>query len=83
MRPMQIASAKAARIAHAREHEDAIYRFTGLLIIALFPALFWTALVAGIGAALGQIPSPLALMVFGSGVAGFCVTVSQMLFSRA
>lgn len=79
---MQIASAKAARIAHDCEHEDAIYRFTGLLIVALFPALFWTALVAGLGTALGHVPSPLALMVFGSGVAAFCGTVSQMLFSR-
>jgi len=79
---MQIASAKAARIAHAREHGDAIYRFTGLLIVALFPALFWTAIAAGVGAALGQTPSPTALMAFGAGVAGFCATVSQMLFAR-
>jgi len=79
---MQTASAKAARITRSAEHGDVIYRFTGLLIVTLFPALFWTALVAGVGAALGQIPSPLALMVFGSGVAGFCATVSQMLFAR-
>ena len=79
---MQIAAAKAARIAHAREHDDAIYRFAGLLIVALFPALFWTALVAGVGAAIGYGLSPVALMAFGTAVAGFCATVSQLLFSR-
>ena len=33
---------------HARD--DAWYQFAGLLIVALFPALFWTAVAAVIGA---------------------------------
>jgi hypothetical protein len=78
---MQIA-ANAASIARARGHEEAAYHFAGLLIVALFPALFWTAMVASVGAVIGYSLSPLALMVFGSAVAAFCATVGQMLFSR-
>ncbi len=60
----------------------AAYRFAGLLIVALFPALFWTAVAAGIGAAVGHVPSPAALMTFGAAVATFCAAVGQALFSR-
>jgi hypothetical protein len=65
---------------HARD--DAWYQFAGLLIVALFPALFWTAVAAGIGAALGSMPTPAALMMFGAAVATFCGVVAQTLFSR-
>jgi hypothetical protein len=79
---MQIA-AKAASIARTRAHDDAAYHFAGLLIVALFPALFWTTLIAGIGSAIGQMPSALALMTFGLAIAGFCGAVCNALFSRA
>ncbi len=68
-----------------REHaqDDARYQFAGLLIVALFPALFWTAVAAGIGAALGSMPTPTALMTFGTAVATFCGVVFQTLHSRS
>jgi hypothetical protein len=66
---------------HARD--DAWYQFAGLLIVALFPALFWTAVAAGIGAAVGSVPTPAALMTFGAAVATFCGVVAQTLFSRS
>ena len=79
---MQIAANHAHAVAHAREHDDAPHQFIGLLIVALFPALFWMAAAAGIGAAIGQSPAPLALMTFGAAVAAFCAVIGQALFSR-
>jgi hypothetical protein len=68
-----------------RDHaqDDACYQFAGLLVVALFPALFWTAVAAGIGAAIGSMPTPAALMTFGAAVATFCGVVAQTLFSRS
>ena len=45
--------------------------------MALFPALFWTAVAAGIGAAVGSMPTPAALMTFGAAVATFCGVVGS------
>jgi hypothetical protein len=74
-------NASALPTDHARD--DAWYQFAGLLIVALFPALFWTAAAAGIGAAVGSMPTPAALMTFGAAVATFCGVVAQTLFSRS
>jgi hypothetical protein len=63
--------------------DDAWYQLAGLLVVALFPALFWTAVAAGIGAAVGSMPTPAALMTFGAAVATFCGVVAQSLFSRS
>ena len=78
---MQIAANQAHALAHTREHDDA-HQFIGLLIVALFPALFWMAAAAGIGAAIGHAPAPVALMTFGATVAAFCALIGQALFSR-
>ncbi|MFA6141600.1 MAG: hypothetical protein WC684_12815 [Hyphomicrobium sp.] len=78
---MQIAAKHAPAIVHDESH-DATYRFAGLLIVALFPALFWTAVAAGIGGAVGYMPTPAALMTFGTAVATFCAAVGQALFFR-
>jgi hypothetical protein len=78
---MQIAAKRAPAIVHDEGHE-ASYRFAGLLIVALFPALFWTAVAAGVGAAVGHMPSATALMTFGAAVATFCAAIGQALFSR-
>jgi hypothetical protein len=78
---MQIAAKHAPDIVDDDSH-DATYRFAGLLIVALFPALFWTAVAAGIGAAAGYMPTPAALMTFGAAVGTFCATVGQALFFR-
>lgn len=63
--------------------QDAANRLTGLLIMSLFPALFWTALVAGIGAAIGHVPSPLTLATFAAAVAAFLAAVGHALLSRS
>jgi hypothetical protein len=77
---MQIAAnAKAAR--HAA-HDEATHQFAGLLIVSLFPAFFWTALIAGIGSAVGQSPSAASLMTIGTAIAVFCAAVGQLLSSR-
>lgn len=78
---MEILAKRAPAIVHDEAHE-ASYRFAGLVIVALFPALFWTAVAAGIGAAVGHMPTPAALMTFGAAVATFCAAVGQALFSR-
>ena len=78
---MQIAAKRAPAVVQDEGHE-ASYRFAGLLIVALFPALFWTAVAAGVGAAVGHMPSPAALLTFGAAVATFCAAIGQALFSR-
>ncbi|KAB2941436.1 MAG: hypothetical protein K8F92_20900 [Hyphomicrobium sp.] len=78
---MQLA-ANAKAIARTRAHDDAAFHLAGLLIVSLFPALFWTALAAGIGGATGYAPGPLALMTFGTAVAVFCATVFHALVAR-
>lgn len=79
---MQIAATRAHAIARRHAHDDAAQPFIGLLIVALFPALFWTAVAAGVGAAIGHAPTPAALMAFGTAVAAFCAAIGQALFSR-
>ena len=78
---MQIA-ANARSVARRETQDEASYRFAGLLIVSLFPALFWTALIAGIGSAVGHSPSAVTLMTIGTAIAVFCAGVGQMLFSR-
>jgi hypothetical protein len=74
------ANAKAA--ARPDAQDEASYHFAGLLIVSLFPALFWTALIAGIGSAVGHSPSAVSLMTVGTAIAVFCAGVGQMVFSR-
>jgi hypothetical protein len=78
---MQIA-ANAKTVARPEAHDETSYQFAGLLIVSLFPALFWTALIAGIGSAVGHSPSAVSLMTIGTAIAVFCAGVGQMLFSR-
>jgi hypothetical protein len=79
---MQLVANTATTIARPDAGDDAGYQLAGLLIIALFPALFWTAVVAGIGAVIGYTLAPAALMAFGASVAAFLGLVCQALFSR-
>ena len=78
---MQIA-ANAKAVARRDAQDEASYRFAGLLIVSLFPALFWTALIAGIGSAVGHSPSAVSLMTIGTAIAVFCAGVGQMLLNR-
>jgi hypothetical protein len=54
---------------------DAAYRIAGMFIVTLFPALFWTSLLAAVGAAVGHMPSALVLATFASAIAGFLAAV--------
>jgi hypothetical protein len=74
--------ANAKIVARTDPQDEASYRFAGLLIVSLFPALFWTALIAGIGAAVGHTASALSLMTIGTAIAVFCAGIGQMLLSR-
>jgi len=61
---------------------ESSYRIAGLLIVSLFPALFWTTLLAVGGYALGTPLSPLALATFGAAIAAGLAAVFTTLFSR-
>ncbi len=78
---MQIAAnakSRARRVAH----DDTSARLAGLMIVSLFPAFFWTALIGGIGSAVGHSPSAVSLMTIGTAIAVFCAAVGQMLSNR-
>ena len=69
-------------LARPRTSEDAAYQFAGMLVVSLFPALFWTFAIAGIGTMIGHAPSTAALMVFGTAIAAFCATIFHALLIR-
>lgn len=62
--------------------EDSTYRLAGLMIVSIFPALFWTGLFALTGSALGQPPSALALATVAAAIAAFLAAVANALFSK-
>ena len=79
---MTPAAAKTAIGLDAAAAREASYRLLGLLIVSLFPALFWTT-VAAIGAsALGAPLSPLALATIGAAIAAFLAAALNQLFAR-
>ena len=58
------------------------YRFAGTLLASLFSALFWTGLLAAVGAASGYPPSSLLLVTMGTAIAGYLIA-SLRLLARA
>jgi hypothetical protein len=72
----------AKAIARTAGHEDAVYHFAGIALVSLFPALFWTLAVAGIGSAVGHTPSTMALIAFGTAIAAFCGAIFQALVTQ-
>ena len=84
---MTPAAAKTAIGLDAAAAREAFYRLLGLLIVSLFPTLFWTT-VAAVGAsavgasALGAPLSPLALATIGAAIAAFLAAVFNQLFAR-
>ncbi|KWT64184.1 hypothetical protein APY04_3448 [Hyphomicrobium sulfonivorans] len=77
---MSVATAKAVTIAADLPSTD--YRFVGLLVIALFPALFWTALIAAVGSMAGTGISQLTLLTIGTTIMATCGLIGQLLFAR-
>ncbi len=61
---------------------EASYRLAGLLVVSLFPALFWTTLLAVGAFALGMPLSPLALATVGAAIAAFLAAVFNALLAR-
>jgi hypothetical protein len=61
---------------------DAHYRLLGLMIIALFPALFWTGLLALAGSAIGHPPSVVTLTTVGAAIATFLFAATAALFAK-
>ena len=55
------------------------YRFGGTLVASLFSALFWTGLLAALGAAGGYPPSSLLLVIVGAAIAGFLIVILGLL----
>ena len=78
---MQIA-ANAKSLARRVASDETSARLTGLMIVSLFPAFFWTALIGGIGSAAGHSPGAVSLMTIGAAIAVFCAAVGQLLSSR-
>jgi hypothetical protein len=66
----------------AIDRGDAACQLAGLTIIALFPALFWTGVLALVGAAVGHPPSAITLVTVGAAIATFLFTVVSTLLAR-
>jgi hypothetical protein len=61
---------------------EASYRLGGLLIVSLFPALFWTTVLAFGSNALGAPLSRLTLATVGAAIAALLAAVFNALVSR-
>jgi hypothetical protein len=55
----------------------------GLFLAAVFPAIFWVAVIAGIAALAGYDLSPSDLLLAGAGIAGFLSVFFAALYNRA
>jgi hypothetical protein len=80
---MTPATSKATTKTALEQAGDAHYRLMGMGIIALFPALFWTGLVAAAGTAAGYAPSALTLATIGASIATFLFMSLGVMFWRA
>jgi hypothetical protein len=78
---MTPATAKSA-IGLQAAARDASYRLAGLLVVSLFPALFWTAVLAAGALVLGVSLSPLALATVGAAIAALLAGVFSALTAR-
>lgn len=79
---MTPATAKPAIRLEAGAARDASYRLAGLLVVSLFPALFWTAVLAAGAFVLGVSLSPLALATVGAAIAALLAGVFSALTAR-
>ncbi len=59
--------------------EHGTHRLVGLAVVSLFPALFWTGVLALAGGVIGQPLDPLALATIGSAIAVFLAAVVSAL----
>lgn len=54
----------------------------GILFASVIPAVFWTAIVALVGAAIGQSPSLMTLATIGTSITVFLAVVVGSLMAR-
>ncbi len=80
---MRLASADVTTGLAFQAADEATHQFAGMLLVSLFPALFWTALLAAGGTAVGHAPSALTLMTVGTAIAAFLAAVAHALFAKA
>jgi hypothetical protein len=79
---MTPAAAKSTTSIDLEDEREASYGLVGLLIVSLFPALFWTTLLALGTSALSAPLSPLTLATVGAAIAAFLAAVFNALLSR-
>jgi hypothetical protein len=79
---MTPATAKPTIGLHAAPARETSYKLAGLLIVSLFPALFWTALLAAGALAFGASLNPLALATVGAAIAAVLAGVFSALTAR-
>jgi hypothetical protein len=63
--------------------DETTHQLMGVLAVALFSALFWSGLMAAVGAIIGHPPSAFVLMTVAASIAGFLVVVVSRLVARA
>jgi hypothetical protein len=80
---MRLAAANVTTGLAFEAADEATHQFAGMLLVSLVPALFWTALLASGGAAVGHPPSALMLMSVGTAIAAFLAAVAHALFAKA
>ena len=79
---MTPATAKPAIGLNAGATREASFRLLGVLVVSLFPALFWTALLAAGAFTFGVALSPLALATVGAAIAAVLAGVFTALTAR-
>jgi hypothetical protein len=67
------AQTKSANSTETGDHGS--HRLAGLAIVSVIPALFWTAVLAVVGNAVGHALDPLALATIGAAIAAFLAAV--------
>ena len=67
---------------YVEDDREASYRLAGLLIVSLFPALFWTTVLAFGSFELGAPLSPLTLATVGAAIAALLAAVFNALVTR-
>jgi hypothetical protein len=72
---MTPAAAQTKSIRSTKTGDDNSHRLAGLAIVSVIPALFWTAVLAVVGNAIGHALDPLALATIGAAIAAFLAAV--------
>jgi hypothetical protein len=67
---------------YVEDDRETSYRLAGRLIVSLFPALFWTTVLAFGSFTLGAPLSPLTLATVGAAIAALLAAVFNALVSR-